>query len=87
MQCRVIPWDFKQTLVNPLIKKQTLHKNDLKNYRPISNLIFFFFLSKVLEKVVANRLYEHIDKHHITSQSAYKDSTLPKRLFSTYTMI
>ena len=51
MQGEVVPQDFKQALVNPLIKKQTLCKNDLNNYSPISNLSF---LSKVLEKVVAN---------------------------------
>ena len=40
MQSGVVPQDFKQALVNPLIKKQPLCKNDLKNYRPISNLSF-----------------------------------------------
>ena len=54
-----------------LIKKQTLCKDDLRNYRPISNLSF---LSKILEKVVANRLHEHIYNHHLSNdlQSAYK---------------
>ena len=71
MQSGVVPQDFKQALVNPLIKKQTLCKNDLRNYRPISNLSF---LSKILEKVVANRLHEHIYNHHLSNdlQSAYK---------------
>ena len=65
-----VPRDFKQALVNPLVKKQTLCKDDLKN-RPISNLSV---LSKVLEKVVANRLHEHIYKHHLSNdlQFAYK---------------
>ena len=48
MQSGVVPWDFKQALVNPLIKKQTLCKNDLKNYRPISNFFFFFFFFLIL---------------------------------------
>ena len=71
MQSGVVPQDFKQALVNPLIKKQTLCKNYLRNYRPISNLSF---LSKILEKVVANRLHEHIYIHHLSNdlQSAYK---------------
>ena len=64
MQSGVVPRDFKHALVNPLIKKQTLCKNDLKNYRPISNL---GFLSKILEKVVANRLHEHIYNHHLSN--------------------
>ena len=53
------------------LQKQTLCKDDLRNYRPISNLSF---LSKILEKVVANRLHEHIYNHHLSNdlQSAYK---------------
>ena len=71
MQSGVVPWDFKQALINPLIKKQTSSKNDLKNYRPISNLSF---LSKILEKVVSKRLHEHIYNHHLSNdlQAAYK---------------
>ena len=65
MQGGVVPRDFKQPLVNPLIKKQTLYKNYLKNLS---------FLSKIFEKVEANCLYEHIYKHHLSNdlQSAYK---------------
>ena len=71
MQRGVVPRDFKQALVNPFIKKQTLCKNNLRNYHPISNLIF---LSKVLGNVFGNRLHEHIYKHHLLNdlQSAYK---------------
>ena len=71
MQDAVVPRDFKQALVNPLIKKQTLCKHYLKNYRPISKISF---LSKILEKVVANRLHEHIYNHHLSNDlhSAYK---------------
>ena len=36
----VVPPDFKQALVTPLIKKKTLCRNEFKNYRPISNLSF-----------------------------------------------
>ena len=63
MQGGVIPRDFNQALVNPFIKKT--------NYRPISNLSF---LSKVFEKVVANRLHENIYKHHLSDDllSAYR---------------
>ena len=41
------------------------------NYRPISNLSF---LSKILEKIVAKRLYAHIEEHLLSNhvQSAYK---------------
>ena len=49
-------------------------------YHPISNLSF---LSKVLEKVVANRLHDHIYKNHLSNdlQSAYR------RFHSTETAI
>ena len=40
----------------PLLKKATLDADDLKNYRPASNLSF---VSKLLEKVVARRLRSH----------------------------
>ena len=73
MQIEVVPWDFKEALLTPLIKNQTLFKNDLKNYRPISNLSF---RSKILGKVVANRLHQHIYiyNHHLLNDqhSAYK---------------
>ena len=70
MQGGVVPRDFKQALVNPRIKKQTMCKNYQNNYRPIANLSF---LSKVFEKVVANRLHEHIYKYHLSNdlQSVY----------------
>ena len=59
-------------------QKQTLCKNYLKNYCPISNL---GFLSKILEKVVANHLHEHIYNHKVSHdlQSAYN------RFYSTET--
>ena len=76
----VVPPDFKQALVTPLIKKKTLYRNEFKNYRPISNLSF---LSKILEKIVAKRLNAHIEEHLLSNhvQSAYK------RFHSTETAI
>ena len=67
----VVPPDFKQALVTPLIKKKTLCRNEFKNYRPISNLSF---LSKILEKIVAKRLNAHIEEHLLSNhvQSSYK---------------
>ena len=66
----VVPPDFKQALVTPLIKKKTLCSNEFKNYRPISNLSF---LSKILEKIVAKRVNAHIEEHLLSNhvQSAY----------------
>ena len=36
----VFPKHFKSALVKPLLKKSNLDPNDLKNYRPISNLSY-----------------------------------------------
>ena len=65
------PDDFKCAHVNPVLKKSTVPKEELNSYRPISNLSF---ISKILEKVVANRLRSHIYKNGLSnvSQSAYK---------------
>ena len=44
------PNDFKNAIVKPLLKKPSLDKNELRNYRLVSNL---HFISKVFEKLVA----------------------------------
>ena len=66
-----MPDSMKQALVTPLLKKDDLDPEVLKNYRPVSNLSF---LSKVLERVVAARLtnYMTINQLHEPMQSAYR---------------
>ena len=68
---RCFPSHFKSALVSPLLKKITMNKDYLKNYGQVSNLSF---LSKILEKVVANRLNSHINSSKLSNhyQSAYK---------------
>ena len=67
----VVPDCMKVAHVSPLLKKPSLDPNELKNYRPVSNLSF---LSKVLEKVVAQQLNLHLANNnlHEPMQSAYK---------------
>ena len=67
----VFPEQFKLALVSPLLKKPSLSKEELKNYRPVSNLNY---LSKLLERVVARQLNNHLQDQNLvnTSQSAYK---------------
>ena len=67
----VFPDCLKHAIVVPLLKKKSLDKNVYSNYRPVSNLAF---LSKVIERVVAQRLNSHMDLNnmHETMQSAYK---------------
>ena len=66
-----VPSSFKQALVKPLLKKNGLDENNLKNYRPVSNLRF---VSKVLERVVLKQLLNHLDVHGLREkfQSAYR---------------
>jgi hypothetical protein len=67
------PQEMKQALVTPLIKKPTLNKEVLSNYRTVSNLSF---LSKVTEKAVAKQLTEHMTTHklHVPIQFAYRQN-------------
>ena len=67
----IVPSCIKHAIVRPLLKKKHLDHDNFKNYRPVSNLPF---ISKVLEKIVVNRLLLHMEKHnlHETMQSAYK---------------
>ncbi|KAK7108062.1 hypothetical protein V1264_015864 [Littorina saxatilis] len=65
------PDEFKPAIVRPLIKKPSLDKNSLKNFRPVSNLSF---LSKITEKIVLSQLLTHLEQNHLlnTHQSAYR---------------
>ena len=59
-----VPSDFKTAVVRPLLKKPSLDPNELKDYRPISNLPF---LSKLLEKLVLEQFTLHLSTHHLLS--------------------
>jgi hypothetical protein len=67
----VFPKDLKSAIVQPLLKKSSLDNEILKNFRPVSNLSF---LSKVIEKVVASRLLDHLTTNNLMDpmQSAYR---------------
>ena len=71
IQTGSVPDSFKTAIVRPLLKKHNLDPNDLKNYRPVSNLSF---LSKLLEKVVLNQLNLHLSSNNLLLpfQSAYR---------------
>ena len=65
-----VPIAFKKAVVKPLIKKPNLDPELLGNYRPVSNLPY---LSKILERAVADQLQAHLDTNglHVKFQSAY----------------
>ena len=66
-----VPKSMKSAIVTPLLKKSTLDPDILKNYRPVSNL---FYISKLLERVVAGRLTDYMTENNLHEhlQSAYK---------------
>ena len=64
---------MKRANVTPLIKKPSLDKDLLSNYRPVSNLTF---LLKVLERVVSCRIKTYLEDNHLMEplQSAYRSA-------------
>ena len=62
---------LKESHITHLLKKPSLFKDDMKNYRPVSNLNF---ISKIIEKIILNRIWSHLDKNNLSNpnQSAYK---------------
>ena len=67
----VFPSVLKAAVIKPLLKKPSLDKNNLKNYRPVSNLSF---LSKIIEKIVLKQLFAYLNDNALLSpnQSAYR---------------
>ena len=62
----IFPDLLKIAKVNPIFKKDDPH--EISNYRPISLLPS---ISKVLEKIVYNRLHKFINKHNILTSNQY----------------
>lgn len=60
-----VPQPLKSSRVRPLLKKPSLDQNTLKNYRPVSNLSH---VSKLLEKVVNNRIEDNLEKQFTRSE-------------------
>ena len=63
--------NLKEAILIPLIKKAYLDPEIFNHFRPISN---FTYLSKLIEKVVATRLFDHMATNglHECLQSSYK---------------
>lgn len=68
----IFPSSMKKANIVPLLKKPNLDKEVLGNYRPVANLTF---LSKILERVVAYRIKDHLCKNNLYEpyQSAYRE--------------
>ena len=61
----------KSSIIFPLIKKQGLDPETLKNYMPVANLSF---ISKIIEKAITAQIHDHLINNDIVDnfQSAYK---------------
>ena len=65
------PDTFKIAHVTPLLKKPSIDRNELRNFRPVSGLNY---VSKLIEKIVASQIKSHMQNSGISNnfQSAYK---------------
>jgi len=54
----------KESVISPLLKKPTLDKDELSNYRPISNLSL---ISKIIERAVKSRLSDHLTSNNLVN--------------------
>ena len=71
IQSGIVPDCFKKAIITPLIKKTNLDPNELKNYRPVSNLSF---ISKITEKIVSLQITNYLKTNSLFEkhQSAYR---------------
>ena len=67
----VFPEALKEAAIRPSLKKPSLDADDLKSYRPVSNLTY---LSKILEKAVHGQLTKYIASNDLLPkvQSGYR---------------
>ena len=82
-----MPSNLKWAAVTPLLKKARMDEEDIRSYRPISNLPF---LSNLIERDVERRIENHIrvSDHHDRYQSAYcKDHSTETALIEVHSDI
>ncbi|WP_353803321.1 RNA-directed DNA polymerase [Acinetobacter baumannii] len=58
----MVPADWKSGMITPIYKGG--NRSDVSNYRPVTLLPV---ISKVLERLVANRLIKHLEEHNLLS--------------------
>ena len=70
LQSGNVPHKLKQAFVTPLHKKPSLDPDNIKSYRPVSNLSF---ISKLVERAVDSQVSKHIETNNLMAltQSAY----------------
>ena len=65
------PASCKLAIISPLIKKQGMDSEILKNYMPVANLSF---ISKIIETAIATQIHSYLINNYIVDnfQFAYK---------------
>ena len=73
IQQNSIPKSLKKSMINPLLKNNSLEVESLINYRPVYQLTIFH---KIFEKILCIQLNEYITNQNILNemQSAYTKS-------------
>ena len=79
LETGIFPSKYKDTILKPSIKDNSVDKDLHCNYRPLSNLCF---ISKVMERSVLNQLVEHLQTNNLFGefQSAYRSFIAAKLL-------
>jgi len=69
-----LPAIQKAAIITPILKKRELEVDDVKSYRPISNLTF---ISKVIERMAATQIKAFLAELDLMTpmQSAYRANT------------
>ena len=82
----VFPEQCKHAVVRPLLKKRNLDPEELRNYRPVSNL---HFISKIIEILEVQRLEEHLSRFSLYDplQSAYRSGHSIETAIVSYPLI
>ena len=71
LESGVFPSALREAIVKPLLKKPSLDRNELKNYRPVANISL---ISKLIEKFAITQLQQHLTSNALDEplQSAYR---------------
>ena len=67
LQLGIVPQDWREANVAPLHKKSSREKPE--NYRPVS--LTLFFVGKVLESIIKDRIVTHLDQHNLIDSSQH----------------
>ena len=78
----IFPTRLKFSQIIPILKKGK--KSEISNYRPISLLTSF---SKIFEKIIFNRLHNHVNTNNILAQEQYGFRTNSSTEIASYNII